>query len=122
MSGCSKSEEELQKELIISIMTDGRWLVQNFAEQNTDLSAEFSGYEFQFLADGTVQGIKGGSVTQGTWSASAANYTISSNFPTGDATLKRLNDTWKITNNTLRTVEARPSDNLRNAYLKLVRK
>jgi hypothetical protein len=122
LSGCSKSVEEQQKDLIVSIMTDGRWLVQNFAEQNTDLSAEYSGYEFQFLANGTVQGIKGASVTEGTWSASAANYTITSNFPTGDATLKRLNDTWKITNNTLRSVEARPTNNLRNAYLKLAKK
>lgn len=120
--GCSKSVEEQQRDLIVSIMTDGRWLVQNFVEQNTDISPEFAGYEFQFLANGTVQGIRGASVTEGTWSASASNFSITSSFPTGDATLKRLNDTWRITNNTLRFVEARPMDNLRNAYLKLVRK
>jgi hypothetical protein len=122
LSGCSKSIEEQQRELIVGIMTDGRWLVQVFQDQNTDLSPEFNGYEFQFIANGTVQAIKGSSVTEGTWSASASNYSITSGFPTGDATLKRLNDTWRITNNTLRFVEARPMDNLRNAYLKLVKK
>lgn len=122
LSGCGKSVEDQQKDFIVGIMTNGRWTVQVFAEQNIDVSAEFAGYEFQFLESGTVQGIKGTAVTEGSWSASAANYTITSNFPTGDATLKRLNDVWKITNSSLRTVEARPVDNLRNAYLKLVKK
>ena len=122
LSGCSKSIEEQQRELIVGIMTDGRWMVQVLQEQNTDLSQEFTGYEFQFIENGTVQAIKGSSVTEGTWSASASSYSITSGFPTGDATLKRLNDTWRITNNTLRFVEARPMDNLRNAYLKLVKK
>jgi hypothetical protein len=122
LSGCSKSIEDQQRDLIVGIMTDGRWMVQVFQEQNTDLSQEFTGYEFQFIANGTVQAIKGSSVTEGTWSASASSYSITSGFPTGDATLKRLNDTWRITNNTLRFVEARPMDNLRTAYLKLVKK
>ena len=118
-AGCNKSLEEQGKDLIIGIMTDGRWVVQNFAEQGVDLSSEFNGYVFQFLENGTVQGIKGSAVTEGTWSASAASYTITSDFPTGDATLKRLNDTWKITNSTLRSVEAKPNNGGRNAYLKL---
>jgi hypothetical protein len=118
-AGCSKSVEDAQKKLLIQIMTNGRWVVQTFSEETQVLTAEFNGYEFQFYENGKVDGIKGTQVTSGTWAVDAVNYTIQSNFPQGNTTLQRLNETWRITNSTPITVEARPVSTARNAYLKL---
>jgi len=117
---CSK--KEAQKNIIIEAMTNGRWVVQQFTESTLDVSSEFSTYEFQFYENGTVQSIKGSVITNGTWTADAGARTISSVFPTGNDTLVRLNDTWKIFNNTFTLVEANPTNTTRTAYLKLVKK
>jgi hypothetical protein len=119
---CTKQKEEIQKDLVIQVMTSGRWVVQSFSENNTDVTAEFSTYEFQFLENGTVQGINGSVITTGNWVGNANALTIYSNFPTGSTTILRLNDTWKITNNTLSMVEAKSANTSRTAYLKLVKK
>lgn len=117
---CSK--EEIQKDLVVSAMTNGRWLVQQFTEAGTDVSSEFSPWEFQFLENGQVQAISGATVITGTWIADANARTISSTFPSGNATLLRLNDNWRIFNNTFTLVEANPVSGSRTAYLKLVKK
>lgn len=117
---CSK--EDIQKNLVIDAMTNGRWLVQQFTENSLDVSSEFSPWEFQFLENGQVQAISGPVQITGTWTADANARTISSAFPAGNTTLQRLNDTWKIFNNTFTLVEANPTSASRTAYLKLVKK
>jgi hypothetical protein len=119
---CAKKVEEIQKDLVIQVMTSGRWLVQNFSENTVDVSNEFTNYEFQFFENGTVQAINGAVISTGTWVGNASALTIYTNFPVGSIPIIRLNDTWKITNNTLSLVEAIPSNAGRTAYLKLVKK
>jgi hypothetical protein len=119
---CAKKKEEIQKDLIIQVMTSGRWLVQNFSENTNDVSNEFTNYEFQFFENGTVQAINGSVITTGNWVGDANALTIYANFPLGSNTILRLNETWKITNNTLKLVEAIPANPGRTAYLKLVKK
>lgn len=119
---CAKKKEEIKKDLVIQLMTSGRWLVQNFSENSTDVSNEFINYEFQFFENGTVQAINGSVTTTGTWVGDANALTIYSNFVIGSNTILRLNETWKITNNTLSLVEAIPANPGRTAYLKLVKK
>ncbi len=119
---CAKKKEEIKKDLVIQLMTSGRWLVQNFSENSTDVSSEFINYEFQFFENGTVQAINGSVTTTGTWVGDANALTIYSNFLIGSNTILRLNETWKITNNTLSLVEAIPANPGRTAYLKLVKK
>jgi hypothetical protein len=119
---CAKTVEDIKKDFVIEVMTSGRWVVEVFSENSVDLSAEFGPYEFQFYENGTVQGIRGAAVTNGTWVGDAGALTIYSNFPSGNDTIIRLNDTWKITRNTLNLVEARPVNTGRNAYLKLVKR
>jgi hypothetical protein len=119
---CAKTVDELKRDFVIDVMTSGRWVVESFSENNQDLSASFGPYEFQFYENGTVQGIRGAAITSGNWVGDAGALTIYSNFPSGDDTIVRLNDTWKITRNTLNLVEARPVNTGRNAFLKLVKK
>ena len=53
---CAKKKEEIQKDLVIQVITNGRWLVQYFSENTTDVSNEFTNYEFQFFENGTRSG------------------------------------------------------------------
>jgi hypothetical protein len=119
---CKKVKEDLARRFIISAMTDGRWLVDKFTEDTEDITASFSGYEFQFEEDGKVYAILGTSQEEGTWVGDVNALTIFSNFPGAIAPLSSLNDTWKITNNTTKLVEAEPVNTTRKAYLKLVKK
>lgn len=117
---CSK--EETQKNVIIQAMTNGKWQVQKFTENTVDVSPEFGPYLFQFFENGKVQAESGTTIVTGTWTADPEARTISSSFPTGNNTLQRLNDTWKIFNNSFSLVEANPTNTGRTAYLKLVKK
>ena len=121
---CKKVKEDLGKKFIISAMTSGLWTVQTFTDENADITENFAGYEFQFKEDGKVYAIKTGTLEQvtGAWEGNVDDLTIFSNFPGAGEPLQRLNDTWKITNNTTKLVEAKPFNSNRTAYLKLVKK
>ncbi|MCO5237488.1 MAG: hypothetical protein M9933_14610 [Chitinophagaceae bacterium] len=121
---CKKIKEDIARKFIIDAMTNGRWLVQVFKENDEDITEDFSDYEFQFERDGTVLAIKrsGQGQVTGNWEGDANELTIYSNFSGAGEPLLRLNDTWKITNNTMKLVEAEPFNSVRVAYLKLVKK
>ena len=121
---CKKVKEDLGKKFIISAMTSGLWTVQTFTDENADITENFADYEFQFKEDGKVYAIKTGTLEQvtGAWEGNVDDLTIFSNFPGAGEPLQRLNDTWKITNNTTKLVEAKPFNSNRTAYLKLVKK
>ena len=122
-SGCKKAVVDASKELLLEIMTNGRWVVEVYSQDNIDLTAEYTGYEFQFYRDGNLQGIKGSDVTNGTWVPDTRNLTMQSSFPLGSNTLLiRLNETWKITKSSMSHVEAKPLSNTKTAYLKLIKK
>lgn len=121
-TGCKKVQEDLGMKFILGAMTDGRWLVDKFTEDSNDISPSFAGYEFQFMEDGKVYAFYGADQKEGTWVGDVNALTIFSNFPGAAAPLISLNDTWKITNNTTKLVEAVPSNATRKAYLKLVKK
>ncbi len=122
MSFTHCSKEEVQQNIIILAMTNGKWQVQQFSENTLDVSPEFVPYLFQFFDNGKVQAISGTTTVTGIWTADPNARTITSSFPTGNNTLQRLNDTWKIFNNTFTLVEANPTNTGRTAYLKLVKK
>jgi hypothetical protein len=105
---CKKFIEEQQTNIIIEAMTNGRWYVELYKDNTTDVTADFFGYEFQFYKNGKVDGINGAATKGGTWAADVSNYTITASFPAsaGD-TLKRLNYTWKINDSYLDFVKAK---------------
>lgn len=121
---CKKIKEDLGKKFIISAMTSGLWLVDTFTDDNVDIKPGFADLEFRFKEDGTVIAINTvtSEETAGTWEGNVSDLTIYSNFPGAGEPLGRLNDTWKITNNTMSLVEAKPFVGNREAYLKLIKK
>lgn len=121
--GCKKIQEDIGKQFIIKAMTDGRWTVSKFTENGTDdVTDLFTGYEFQFMADGKVHSYYNADIKTGSWEGNTNNLTISSNFPGADDPLKKLNDVWKISNNTTKSVDGTPLNSSRTAFLKLVKK
>ena len=120
VNSCSK--EKIQQNIIVDAVTNGRWLVTQFTEGTTDVTSEFTPFEFQFYENGKVDAINGSTITSGTWTANVDAKTISSTFPGTNTTLNRLNDTWKIFNSSLTLVEANPLNTSRVAYLKMNKK
>lgn len=109
---CKKAIESAQEDLVIKAMTDGQWRVTKFTNGNSDVTASFSPYKFQFQKNNTVQAINNGSIENtGSWNADALARTIFSAFNGASSTVSLLNGTWKITNNSWTFVEANQTVN-----------
>lgn len=123
VSSCKKAIEQKEKSYIISIMTDGRWYVESYKVGATDVTSEFTGYEFQFYENETVDGIKGTVYNTGTWKGDVTNYTITAAFlPAAGDTLNRLSYTWKLTDSYTNYVEAETTTATGKNYLHLRKK
>jgi hypothetical protein len=93
---CKKLIEKKQKAAIIEAMTTGVWLVEQYFENSVNITSDFLNYEFQFYENGTVKGMLGTEVANGTWVADVDKYTITSEFPAAGDPLVKLNFTWLI--------------------------
>ena len=121
--GCKKLVEKIQENAITALITENLWLMNSFTEAGTDLTASFSGYEFQFNKDYTLYGLKTGSPTMsGTWSPNIDSLTISTNFPSATGDFKKLNGVFKITNTTTSYVKANRFEGATEYKLWLVKK
>jgi hypothetical protein len=112
---CQKVKQQVQEtvteDLIVTIMTSGRWVVNVFTVAAADVKQEFSGFEFQFLKDGSVAAIKSTATVKGTWKSDKTALTIQASFPPGNSSLQRLNFTWFIIKSGASFVEARSEKN-----------
>ena len=120
--GCKKTVDNIKKNYVLDIMTNGRWYVEQFKEGPTEVTADFNGYEFQFYENGKVDGIKTAVTTQGTWAADVDALTITSNFPSAGAPLSKLNAVWKLVDSYPDLVIAQTTVGSDLYYLKLRKK
>jgi len=125
-ASCEKVKQQVQEtvgeDLIVTIMTTGRWVVDVFTVAGVDVKQEFSGYEFQFLKDGSVEAIKSATTVKGTWKSDKTAMTIQSSFPLGNTSLLRLNYNWFITKTGTTFVEARSEQNGVVSTMRLIKK
>lgn len=122
---CEKAKEianQQAEDIVVTLMTNGRWLVDQFSVSGINQKAEFDGYEFQFLKDGTVDAIKGSTTTKGTWKGNQTVLTLESNFANGNDTLKKLNYTWYIAKSDASSVEAKVIQTGYVSNIRLVKK
>ncbi len=123
---CEKVKQQVQEnvgeDLIVTIMTSGRWVVDVFTVASVDVKQEFSGHEFQFLKDGSVEAIKSTTTVKGTWKSDKTALTIQASFPPGNSSLQRLNYTWYITKTGTSFVEARSEQNGAVSIMRLIKK
>ena len=107
---CKKYVQQQEKNAALAIITDGLWYVSGYQQNDSDITASFSGYLFKFDANSTVTGTKNSVSTPGVWSVDIASQSITTSFPTAGDPLKKLNETWKITDSYTDSVSARSTD------------
>mgnify|MGYP003576195362 CR=1 FL=1 len=103
---CKKLIEKKQRQVIMDAMTNGLWMVEQYIENSDNITSVFLNYEFQFYENGTVKGMLGMNVANGTWVADVDNYTITSEFPAAGVPLELLNYTWLIKDSYMDFVKA----------------
>ena len=109
---CKKYVQQQEQKEALSIMTDGEWYVSGYLQNDSDITASFSGYLFKFDADNTLTATNGTFSTTGQWSDNIAALTITTNFPGASTPLVKLNETWKITDSYTDSVAAKSTDTL----------
>ncbi len=97
--GCKKAVDAAKEEVVVGAITDGIWTVTSFKQSSVDITNSFSGWEFQYLTNGTSLANKtGASTVNGTWSGNSTNFTFTANFNSTPPTpLEKLAGTWTVT-------------------------
>lgn len=107
LSGCKKTIENIQEDLVIKAMTDGQWKVTRFTLNGTNITTDFSTYRFKYYSNKTVDAIKSGTVEKtGNWDGNASSMTTYANFTAALYPLTLINGSWRIVNNGWTFVEA----------------
>lgn len=97
-TSCKKTIDKVKENAVIDIMVTGQWYVAKYLKANTDVTADFSGYKFQFYENRTVNAIKNSVVEKtGTWEGNSNDLTITSQFTDALYPLNLLNGTFKWT-------------------------
>jgi hypothetical protein len=105
---CKKYIQQQEQNALVNLVTKGTWRVTGYLDHGTDnITDSFSGYSFQFYENGTVTGVLNDQQTNGTWTASVSDKTITSNFPSASYPLNMLNYTWVITDSYTDSVAAK---------------
>jgi hypothetical protein len=105
---CKKYIQQQEQNALINIVTQGTWRITGYLDHETiNITDSFSGYSFQFNANGTLYTVKNGQQTNGTYSVDIGNKTIASNFPTASYPITMLNHTWTITDSYTDSVAAK---------------
>ena len=96
---CQKTVESVVDDILVQAMTSGKWKINNFTKNGVDFTSNFTGYQFQFNNNKTVDAIKSGTVEKtGTWDGNATAMTTSANFPSATYPLVLINGTWNVVN------------------------
>jgi hypothetical protein len=106
LSSCKKIVQQQEQNALEAVITNGTWVVTRYLQNDSDITAAFSGYVFQFQSNGVVTGTNGPTVSDGTWTGNISAHTITSNFPAAGYPLNELNAIWTITDSYTDSVAA----------------
>lgn len=107
LTGCKKTVDQIQEDLVIKAMTDGEWAITSFTLDGTNITSDFTNYRFKYYSNKTVDAKLNGVVQRtGTWDGNAGTMTTSANFTTAPYPLLLINGSWLITRNSWTYVEA----------------
>ena len=110
LPSCKKYIQQQEENAVVAAVTNGLWFVQEYLQNDSNITASFSGYLFKFNTNNTVVGTLNGVSVQGTWSVNISAQTITSVFPGAPLPLRDLNETWKITDSYTNFVVANSTD------------
>lgn len=106
-SSCKKTTDSVKEDLVIQAMTSGEWIVTKFTVNGTTITSDFSGYQFKYYSNKTVDAIKNGVVEKtGAWDGNSSTMTTSANFTNASYPLTLINGSWHIDRNSWIYVEA----------------
>jgi hypothetical protein len=109
-SGCKKTVQNIQEDLVIKAMTDGQWVITSFTRNGTNITSDFTTYKFKYYSNKTVDAINGSTIEKtGTWDGNASTMTTWANFNGANYPLDLINGNWTITRNSWTYVEATQS-------------
>jgi hypothetical protein len=112
---CKKYIQQKEQQAALAIITNGNWYVKGYQQNDSDITASFSGYLFKFNADNTVTGTRNNVSQNGVWSANISAVTVTANFPAAGLPLVNLNEVWKITDSDTNYVVANSIDTISHA-------
>jgi hypothetical protein len=119
---CKKFIQNQEQKAVITDVTNGLWYVTSFTQNDSNITAAFSGYLFKFNTNNTVIGILNNSDSvPGDWLVNISARTITSDFPSAGYPLNRLNETWYVDDSYTDSVSAQWTDTAANMtnYLQL---
>jgi hypothetical protein len=111
---CKKYIQQQEQKAALNILTDGEWYISGYQQNDSDITASFSGYLFKFDANNTVTATNGSVSAAGQWSDNIVARTMTTVFPGASAPLADLNESWKITDSYPDSVAAKSTDTVRN--------
>src|ERR1700691_5290311 len=110
---CKKFVEKQEEKAVEADVTDGLWYVSGYEQNDSNITAAFSGYIFKFDANNTVTGILNNTDSvQGEWLVNVNARTITSDFPGAGYPLSQLNETWYVDDSYTDSVSAQCTDTL----------
>ncbi|MCK8479696.1 hypothetical protein [Psychroserpens algicola] len=79
-----------------AILTDGLWIVSSYFEDADDQTSDYSGYELDFISDGTVTASNGSNTNNGTWAILSSGNQMTLDFGS-DLPFEEFNDDdWDV--------------------------
>src|SRR5580658_1839585 len=112
---CKKAIQKKEEQAVVTDVTNGLWYVTHFEQNDSDITAAFSGYVFKFDVNNTVTGILNNTDSvQGEWLVNINARTISSDFPGAAYPLNQLNATWYVDDSYTDSVSAQYLDTVYN--------
>lgn len=107
LTSCKKAAENIQQDLVIKAMTDGKWKVSSFSVNGSNITGDFTNYRFKYYSNKTVDAINNAIVEKtGTWDGNSTTMTTSANFTGAVYPLTLINGSWHIDRNSWTYVEA----------------
>ncbi len=111
---CKKFIQKQEEKAVVSEVTNGFWYVSGYEQNDSDITASFSGYLFKFDANNTVTAIDNIDSVTGNWTVDINTRTITADFPGAVPPLENLNETWLITDSYSDSVSATSTDTIRH--------
>lgn len=95
------------------------WSLTLFSEKTEDKTSHFSGYKFEFAADGTMSAVRNGQSVSGTWRQYSNNGVtkFAITLTTTDAHLLELNDDWVLVSKTDNLLSLKDDNSDKNEQL-----
>ena len=119
---CKKEVAKAAEDLIVQIMTSGQWVVSKYTLGTNNVTANFTGYKFQFYSNKSVDAFKNGVKERtGTWDGSITTQTISADFPNAPSPVQLINGNWNIIDSDVSYVEPTQTNGTEVKTIKLIK-